>query len=104
MVGTPQSGSDKGERLQGDAMVTFTAAATNQLDAAFTDIVNLDDARPHSVRQVDFSDIDVSPSGTFRAGFPGNLIDGGFYGPGHAEATGVFEQLGIVGAFGAKRE
>ena len=31
-------------------------------------------------------------------------VQGGFYGPNHAEATGVFEQAGIAGAFGAKRQ
>lgn len=104
MVGTPQSGTDKGERLQGDATLTFTAAATNTLEADFTGIVNLDDERPHTVRQAGFSNVPVSSAGTFSAGFTGNRIDGGIYGPGHVEAAGVFEQSGIVGAFGAFRE
>ena len=38
----------------------------------------------------------------FTSGYTGNQIQGGFYGPGHAETAGVFEQAGIVGSFGAK--
>ena len=46
-----------------------------------------------------FNDIPVGPQGTFQSGLTGNRIQGGFYGPGHAEAAGVFEQSNIVGAF-----
>ena len=31
-------------------------------------------------------------------------IEGGFHVPGHAEAAGIFERSGIIGAFGAKRQ
>ena len=48
------------------------------VDAAFTDIKNI------------------------QSGLTGNRIQGGFYGPGHGEAAGVFQQSGMVGAFGAK--
>ena len=50
-----------------------------------------------------FSDLEVGPDGTFSRGQSGARIQGGFYGPDHAEAAGVFEQSDIVGAFGAKR-
>ena len=40
---------------------------------------------------------------TVAAGEAGDRIQGGFYGPGHAETAGIFEQSNIVGAFGAKR-
>ena len=43
----------------------------------------------------------LGADGTFEAGLTGNRIQGGFYGPGHAEAAGIFEQSNIVGAFGA---
>lgn len=104
MVGTLQTGADKDERLQGDAVLKFTAAATNTLEADFSGIVNLDDDKPHSVRQAGFNNVPVSALGTFRAGFEGNRIHGGFSRPGHVEAAGAFEQSGIAGAFGAKRD
>ena len=40
----------------------------------------------------------------FDAGVAGNRIRGGFFGPGRAEVAGVFEQNGILGAFGAERQ
>ena len=47
--------------------------------------------------------LSLAADGTYRAGLTGNRIQGGFYGPNHAEAAGIVEQNGIVGAFGAKR-
>ena len=46
----------------------------------------------------------VGPDGTFARGRTGARIQGGFFGPHHAEAAGIFEQSGIVGAFGARRQ
>ena len=51
-----------------------------------------------------FSDLEVGPDGTFSRGRSGTRIHGGFQGPGHAEAAGIFEQSDIVGAFGATRQ
>ena len=103
MVGTPRGGALRGNTLQGDARLTY-ALTGNSLDAAFTDIKNLDSGAAHSTRSVRFDDVPVSGDGTYEAGLTGNRIQGGFYGPDHAEAAGVFEQSGIVGAFGAKRQ
>jgi len=102
MVGTPATGAGRGDRLQGDATLTYTAGA-HSLDAAFTDIQNIDRLRAHSTSAVRFTGISVDSRGSFEAGQTGNRIQGGFYGSGHAEAAGVFEQSNIVGAFGAKR-
>ena len=102
MVGTMQSGSGAGEYLQGDAELSYNANA-GAIDAAFLNIVNIDRNRAHSTSSVRFTGVPVSASGTFTAGTSGNLIRGGFYGSGHAETAGVFEQSGIVGAFGARR-
>ena len=104
MAGSPQSGAFRGNMLQGDATLTYTGGARSSLDAAFTDIQNLDRGASHSTTSVRFDNIPVNSSGTYRAGAVGNRIQGGFYGPAHAEAAGVFEQAGIVGAFGAKRQ
>ena len=104
MVGTPRDGPLRGNVLQGDATLTYTSDAGGQIDAAFTNIVDLDLRAVHSTRQVRFDNVPVSAGGTFEAGLTGNRIQGGFYGPGHAETVGIFEQSGILGAFGAMRQ
>ena len=106
MVGHPSSGALRGNVLQGDASLIYTLGGTDSgaLGAAFTDIKNLDTGAAHSTRSVRFDDVPVAGDGTYEAGLTGNRIQGGFYGPDHAEASGVFEQSGIVGAFGAKRQ
>ena len=103
MVGTPVGGDDRGDQLWGDALLTYRMA-TSSLDAAFTDIQNIDKLRAHSTASVSFSGVPVSAEGTFRQGETGNRIQGGLYGPGHAEAAGIFEQRNLIGAFGAKRQ
>ena len=104
MVGTPGTGAAAGNVLQGDAALTYTiAGGRGMLDAAFTDIKDLDRLAVHTTETVRFNDVPVATNGTFEAGLTGNRIQGGFYGPGHVEAAGVFEQSNILGAFGAKR-
>ena len=103
MVGTPRDGALRGNVLQGDAALTYTLGS-GALDAAFTDIRNLDTGAAHSTSTLRFDDVPVAHDGTYEAGLTGNRIQGGFYGPGHAEAAGIVEQSGIVGAFGAKRQ
>lgn len=104
MVGTPRRGALRGNLLQGDAVLTYTGGASSSLDAAFANIQDLDRGARHATSSVRFEDVPVSAGGTYRAGREGNRIQGGFYGPQHAETAGVFEQADIVGAFGAKRQ
>ena len=105
MAGSPERGAFRGNKLQGDATLTYTGGARSSLDAAFTNIRNLDQNNAnHSTTEVRFDGIEVSLDGTYKAGGVGNQIQGGFYGPRHEEAAGIFEQAGIVGAFGAKRQ
>ena len=101
MVGTPATGSRRGELLTGDATLSYDFRS---LDATFDNIKNIDRLAAHTTETVSFNDIAVDGQGTFEAGQTGNRIQGGFYGPGHAEAAGIFEQSNIVGAFGAKRQ
>ncbi|MYI67398.1 MAG: hypothetical protein F4103_01070 [Boseongicola sp. SB0673_bin_14] len=101
MVGTPTRGTRRDNVLQGDATLAYDAGSRT-LDADFTGIVDLDRNAAHTVRAVSFENVPVDADGTFWAGGVGNFIGGGFGGPGHEETTGVFEQRGIVGAFGAK--
>ena len=103
MVGTPVAGDDRGDRLVGTAALNYDMDAGG-LDAGFSGIRNIDRGTAHSVEAVIFADLEVSPDGTFARGQSGARIQGGFYGPGHAEAAGIFEQSDIVGAFGAKRQ
>lgn len=104
MVGTPATGAAAGNVLQGDAALTYTLEGGRRtLDAAFTDIKDLDRLAAHTTETVRFDDVPVGTDGTFRRSSTGNYIKGGFYGPGHIEAAGVFEQSNILGAFGATK-
>ncbi len=99
--------------------------AVGSIDAAFTDIasvstgavfpdvrfadvpVRLLDVTKTPVEAADGEngepEVDVTAKMAFDAGVSGNRIRGGFFGPGRAEVGGVFEQNGILGAFGASR-
>ena len=107
MVGTPVSGDARGERLVGDAVLTYqfpTEGSGHTLDAAFGGIKNIDRGTAHAVETVLFENVAVAEDGTFARGQSGERIQGSFYGPGHGEAAGIFEQSGIAGAFGARRQ
>ena len=56
MVGTPVSGSDRGDFLQGDARLTygFNASGYAEIDAAFTNIKNIDRNRDYSTASIRF--------------------------------------------------
>ena len=103
MVGTPATGDHRGDRLVGTAAFNYDMTAGG-LDAGFSGIRNIDRGTAHTVEVVIFTDLVVGPDGTFSRGQSGGRIQGGFYGPGHAEAGGIFEHSNIVGAFGAKRQ
>ncbi len=104
MVGMPATGNNRGDRLQGDATLSYDLNAGDSIDVAFSSIKNIDRGTAHSTPTVMFNDVPIATEGTFQAGLSGNRIQGGFYGPGNAEAAGVFEQSNIVGAFGAKKQ
>ena len=104
MVGMPTTGSARGDRLEGIAALNYDMAAGGGIDIAFSGIVNIDRRAPHSTPVVQFVDVPLGPRGTFEAGLAGNRVQGGLYGPNHAEAAGIFEQSDIVGAFGAKKQ
>ena len=102
-----------------------TGDVVGRIDAAFTEIANVSsgasfpDAEFENVpvslldvtrTEVEAEDpqapdaepeIDVTARMAFDAGVAGNRIRGGFFGPDRAEVAGVFEQNGILGAFGA---
>ncbi len=101
MVGTPARGSSRDHLLQGDATLIYDSG---KLSAEFTNIVNLDRGVIHIVPSVRFDEIPVNANGTYDAGGVGNKIQGAFVGPNHQETGGTFEQRGVIGAFGAKRQ
>ena len=103
MAGTPVAGDEKGDRLVGTAALNYDLGAGG-LDAAFSGIKNVDRGTAHGIETVIFADLAVGPDGTFARGQSGARIQGGFYGPDHVEAAGIFEQSGIVGGFAAKRQ
>ncbi len=77
-------------------------------DASFVDVpVSLHDVTETTVEEAgemqpgEEPEVDVTARMTFDAGTAGNRIRGGFFGPDRAEVAGVFEQNGILGAFGA---
>ena len=80
MAGTPATGADRGDSLQGDATLTYSLG-TGTLNAAFTNIQNIDRIRAHSVSAVRFESVTVDREGTFQAGLAGNRIQGGFLRP-----------------------
>ena len=109
LVGTPVTGDARGERLVGDAALTYDFPAGSDgsgpsLDVVFGGIKNIDRGTAHAIETVLFSNLAVGPDGTFASGRSGARIQGGFYGHGHAEVAGIFEQSEIVGAFGATRQ
>ena len=110
MVGTRVAGGARGERLVGDAALTCDILSGGDggtgpsLDVAFDGITNVDRGTARTVGTVLFENVSVVRDGTFARGQSGARIQGGFFGPGHAEAAGIFEQSGIVGAFGATRQ
>ena len=100
MVGMPQRSDDI---LQGDAILRYTIGeSAGTLNASFTNIRNL--SRNTAQSSAAFTNVDVDTDGTFKAGSARNRISGAFYGNNHVEAAGVFEQGGMIGAFGARRQ
>ena len=93
-----------GDYLTGDANLAYTASsAGGHLQAEFSNIRNETLNRAHDAAPARFVGVAVDSEGTFDSGVRGDRIQGGFYGSGHAEVAGIFEQSGILGAFGAYR-
>ena len=102
MVGMPQRSDDI---LQGDATLRYTVEeSAGTLNASFTNIRNLSRNAAHSTPSAGFTNVAVDTDGTFTAGSARNRISGAFFGTDQVEAAGVFEQGGMVGAFGVRRQ
>lgn len=101
MVGTPATGDNSDDILQGDARLVY-AFDTYSIDVHFENIKNLDRNADHSVTEITFEDIVVIDN-TYSVEHNDQMLSGAFVGPAHAETAGVFEKDGVVGAFGAKK-
>ena len=78
MVGTPATGNNFGDRLQGDAALNYDMSAGGGLDVAFSSIKNIDRGTAHTTPLVLFTDVPISSRGTFEAGFAGQPHPGRF--------------------------
>ena len=84
------------ERLQGTATVTMADLARARVGIAI-------DVPGHDIGAPGWADMALA-DGRFSAGTAGtDHVAGGFHGPAHEEAWGVFDTAGYIGAFGAKR-
>ena len=100
------------DRYAGSANLTATFGEGQGMDVSFTGISNVETGEPRE--DIVFSDlaaVGLYDGGRFF-GHSGHddfeqapiYLDGQFFGPDHAEASGVFGYHELVGAFGAKRQ
>ena len=66
MVGTPATGAGRSHSLRGDTTLTYSLD-TRMLNAAFTNIYNLDTEAAHSVPSVEFTGVPVHGQGQFQS-------------------------------------
>lgn len=85
--------------VMGDAALTFSLA-DNTLGASFTSIVSLASGTAHD--DLTWEDVPVM-DGAFDHGGTGDYLNGTFFGAGHEEIAGVFEQDSIAGVFQARQ-
>lgn len=97
--------SQNDDLLLGDAVLQYEISGdAGTLHAEFRNIANVSRNQAHSVRNIWFYNLPVSSGGTFGRRDSASRIQGGFYGSGHSEASGVFEHSGILGSFGANKQ
>ncbi len=108
MVGVDINSQD---RYAGDANLVATFGDAPFLGMSFTRIANVETGAARE--DISFDGISLSPeSSKFAAWQPGDVqfqeapiyISGGFYGPNHQEAAGVFGYNELIGAFGARKQ
>ena len=88
---------------QGDATLkAYFSSGGGNIDAEFTNIHDVNTGSPRN--SIYFRDVPFTKDGFKSGSRTGNRIEGKFYGPGHAEAGGIFEHLNTIGAFGVKRQ
>ena len=102
MVATDVVGEGRGNRIQGDADMTYDFDSITA-DLLFSRISDLEtgNRRP----DIRWDDMPVLPEGVFGSleRHQGETL-GRFYGPGHVEAGGTFTHGDLSGAYGMKRQ
>lgn len=108
MVGVDINSED---RYAGDANLVATFRDASFLGVSFTRIANVETGAARE--DISFDQVSLSSeSSQFAAWQPGDVpfreapiyIQGGFYGPNHQEAAGVFGYNELIGAFGARKQ
>ena len=84
--------------VMGDAELTFSLADST-LGASFTNIVSLTSGTAHD--DLGWEGVSVV-DGAFDHGGTGDYLNGAFFGAGHEEVAGAFEQDSIAGVFSAR--
>lgn len=85
--------------VMGDAELSFSLA-DNTLGASFTNIVSLASGTAHD--DLSWENVSVV-DGAFDHGGTGDYLNGAFFGSGHEEVAGAFEQDSIAGVFSARQ-
>ena len=103
MVGY-QSGLEAGRDpfVRGVARIGVSLSR-NEVDIGFTGVTSMDRAR--ALAAFGFEDIPLRSDGSFVGGFDEGHVEGGFFGPAHREAAGMFHRNAnrVTGSFGAVR-
>ena len=98
MLGVDSSGANRGEHVEGNALLEFRASVGDaRMDVSFTNIRGR--SAGGSYENIEWLNRMVENNGTFDWG----TINGSFYGPNHEEVGGAFSTGDIVGAYGASR-
>ena len=89
--------------IRGDATVTIDAFTNPTADLMIGNWRTADNQEISSVSAISGSGLAVA-RGVFELSSNGDQVNARFYGTGHEEVGGVFENAAIVGAFGAIRQ
>ena len=102
MVATDVSGDGRENVIRGDAALTVDFGAPTTVDLSFW---NVQDLTAGAIRHgMAWTDMPVTPAGTFSGTDARGETAGRFYGPGHQEAGGTFIYDDLAGAYGLKRQ
>ena len=100
MLGVDSSGANRGEHLEGNALLEFRASVGDaRMDVSFTNIRGRSAGGSYENIEWLNQSVEVEDNGTFDWG----TINGSFYGPNHEEVGGTFSTDDIVGAYGARK-
>ena len=72
MVGTPATGTHRGDRLLGDSALNFDLNS-DTLDVAFSSIKNIDRNAAHSTQTVMFQNLQISSGGRSKPAWPATV-------------------------------